>query len=389
MTVALGSHAASNIDINALASHLSGLQDYAATATFEVLLPTADDPVVYKIKLASTSNDGDSLAAASYFIDWTVDSNDKQAEGFSAYFPGNFYRYRDQRLQEYHIGDANGSSDFAPGGDTSKGVQNLAQFADLLPQYLGQTLKAMNSDSTYKYSVHGDTVISQQRVIAVDGVRSFGGVDALQYVYIFDRDMLPQRTELVSNPGQIGEQSITVSYSYADDEPLTVALSEEQLAERYTEAFQMYRESTFSLENLPGRRLPAFSAPSIIGERYIVTKNTTFSVPTVIAILDSDSDSTAETISVLREAAESLPTRIDILMAFVSNNAEKIKSLVGQTRPGEEVLMSARGLARECKISETPVILICDRNAIVKDLRSGFNNDIGDFVIKEMKLLND
>lgn len=389
MTVALGSQASKNININALTSHLSGLKDYASTATFEVLLPTSDDPVVYKVKLASSANEGDSLALADYLIDWKIVDSEKDAEGFYAYFSGNHYRYRDQRLQEYHINNADDTPSFAPGGDISKGVQNLAQFCDVLPQYVGQTLKNMHTDSTYKYTVHTDTVILQQRVMAIDGVRSFGGIDALEFIFIFDQDMLPVRTELISNPRQIGEQSITVTYDYDDEEPMIVAQDEQQLSERYPEIFRLYRESSFSLENLPGRRLPSFSAPATNGERYIHTKNSVFTSPTIVAILDADDESTATIISELRQAMANLPTHVDLIMAFVSNNVDKIRSLIGQPCPGELSLMSARGLARDCKINETPVILICDRNAVVKYLQSGFNNNIGDFVINKMKLINE
>lgn len=389
MTVALGSQASRNIDISTVASHLSGQHDYAATATFELLLPTSDNPVVYIIKLAATANDGDSLAPADYLIDWEIADSEKAAKGFTSYFSGNHYRYRDQRLQEYHINNADDAPGFAPGGDISKGVQNLAQFCDLLPQYIGSTFAAMQNDSTYKYKVHADTVISQQKVIAIDGVRSFGGVDALEYIYLFDRDFQPLKSELISNPGQIGEQSITVTYDYGDDEPLTVALSEQQLSDSYPEIFRLYRESTFSLDNLPGRRLPSFSAPTLNGDRYNHTKNTKFTVPTIIAVLDADAESTAATISELRKAISTLPSRVDLIMAFVTNNADKIESLAGQLLPGEQLLMSARGLARDCKISETPVIIICDRDAVVKDLQVGFNNEIGDFVIKKMELINE
>lgn len=386
MTVALGSQASKNIDLNAIASHLSEMQDYASSTTFEVLLPTSEFPVVYQIKLASSANNSDSLAIADYLIDWKLEKDGNHSEGFSAYFPGHHYRYRDQRLQEYHFNVANDAPTFAPGGDLSHGVQNQAQFCDLLPQYLGQTFAAMTTDSTYKYNVHPDTIISQQKVIAIEGVRSFGGVEALEYIYILDRDMLPLKSEFVSNPGQIGEQLITATYDYSDDNPLSTVQSEEELIELYPEVFEKFRESSFRLENLPGRRLPSFTAPTTTRERYAHSKDSKFAAPTVIAILDAEVGSTGATIRQLREAIENLPMQTDLIMAFVSNNVEKIESLVGELRPGEQLLMSARGLARDCGVTDTPVILICDRNAIVKDLHIGFNNDIGDFVIQKTAL---
>ena len=387
MTVALGSHASNNIDLNTLASHLAGMKDYASSATFEVLLPTSEFPVVYQIKLASTANEGDSLAAAEYLIDWKLEKDGNHSEGFSAYFPGHHYRYRDQRLQEYHYTTPNDAPTFAPGGDVSHGVQNQAQFCDLLPQYLGQTFASMMTDSTYKYTVHADTIISRQKVIAIDGVRSFGGIEALEYLYILDRDMLPLKTEFVSNPGQIGEQLITATYDYSNESTIGTVNSEEELIELYPEVFERFRESSFRLENLPGRRLPAFTAPTTTGERYAHTKDSKFAAPTVIAILDAEVGSTGASVRLLREAIDNMPMQVDLILAFVSNNVDRIEQLVGEIRAGEHLLMSARGLARDCGVTDTPVILICDKNAEVKDLHIGFNNDIGDFVIEKTALI--
>lgn len=385
-SIAFGSYAARNISLNDLASYLSGMQEYSSSATFEVLLPTSEFPVVYNIRMASSADEENNLAAADYLLEWTLSKDGNSSEGFSATLPGHHYRYRDHRLQEYHYNPD--SIVFAPGGDLSKGVQNQAQFCDLLPQYLGQTFASMTSDSTYKYIVHPDTVISGERLIAVEGVRSFQGVEALEFLYLLDRDFLPFKSEFVSNPGQVGEQLITVTYDYSDDMPLSVAQSEEDLIERYPEVFEKYRESSFRLDNLPGRRLPAFTAPTTTGERYELAKDGHFAVPTVVAILNSEVSSAGETVKALRDAVDSMPMQADLIFAFVNNNHDAIESTVGELRPGEHLLMSARGLARDCGVTDTPVIIICDRSATVKDLMIGFNNDITDFVIQKTALIS-
>lgn len=377
--VTLGANAARNIDLNTLASQLSEMSDFAGSATFDVLLPTSDEPVVYHMKMASTACHGDTLAPAAYLIDWRLDRAKTHSEGFSAYFDGNHYRYRDRRLQEYHVAEPDDAPSFAPGGDESRGVQNQAQFCDLLPQYLGRTLASMDTDSTYKYAFHADTVISGQRTMAVDGVRSFGGVDGLEFLYVFDSDLLPLKAEMVSNPGQIGEQVISVVYDYSDEETLTVATSEDELAERYPEAFGRYRERTFSLDNLPGRRLPDFTAPTLDSDRYVFTRDTELGAPTLIAILDADDPSAGAVIGLIRESAGK---SAGVIYAFVSNNISKVEPLVGEIRRGETALVNARGLARDCGVKETPVIIMCDSNGIVKDLHRGFNNELRDFVIK-------
>ncbi len=386
--IASGAQASQTDQLHDLAAELSAMTDFNSAATYEVLLPTSEFPVVYNINLASTAaSPSDSLAAADYLIEWSLEKDGNKSEGFSAYFPGNHYRYRDQRLQEYHADwDA---TPFLPGNDVSRGVQNQAQFCDLLPQYIGLTFQSMLSDTTYKYTVHPDTIISRRHVMAVDGVRSFQGIEALEFLYILDKDNLrPIRSEFVSNPGQIGEQLISASYDYnSSKKDFTVAKSEEELIARYPTIFEKFRESTFRLENMPGRRLPSFSAPTTTGERYTITKADQFAVPTVIAILDAEVGSTQQTIQLLRDAIDSLPMQADLIMAFINNKVDAIEALTSQIRPGEHILMSARGLARDCGVSVTPVILICDRSATVKDLHIGFNNDIGDFVIQSTALL--
>lgn len=385
-STAFGSLASTNIDLNTLASNLSELQEFATTANFEIYLPSSDQPVTYNIRIASSANEEDSLASADYLIEWSSSNNGETANGFSAYFPGHLYRFRDQRLQEYIYEDD--PVVFAPGGDINNGIQNQTQFCDLLPQYVGKAFKAMMSDTTYKYNVYPDTIISGQRVVAVNGVRSFQGIEALRFLYIFDRDLFPVKTELINNPEQFGEQTLTVSYDYGDDDPLFVAQSEDDLKALYPEAFEKYRESSFSLDNLPGRKLPAFTAPTTTGERYILTKHGQFAAPTIVAILSSEVESTAKTIKELRRAIDGLPGKTDLIMAFINNDLDGIEEAAGELRPGEHLLMSAKGLARDCGVTATPVIIICDRSAIVKDLLIGNNNDIADFVIKKTSLID-
>ena len=369
------------LDFEELADRLANYSDYNATAKYEVLLPTSQYPVVYDVVLISDKNCvSDSLAPATYLIEWSLAKDGNTSEGFSAYFDGNHYRYRDQRLQEFHA--ERDAIAFNPTGRLSDGVQNQAQFCDLLPQYIGQTFANMKVDSTYKYTFHPDTVIDGRKCVAVDGTRSFKGIEALEFVYVFDRETLePVMSEFDSNPGQISEQIITATYGVNKDARKTAG-SEDELIALYPEVFEKYRESSFRLENMTGRRLPAFSVPSVGGERYTHSKDSKFDVPTVIALLDAETGMVAEIVESLREAIDALPMRAELILAFTNNKVELIESAVGEVRQGEHLLMSARGLARDLGVTATPVILICDRSATVKDLAIGYNNDIADFVIQ-------
>lgn len=361
-TVAIGAYAVRNIDVNVLMSRLAEAQEFSAKVEYKVLLPSADDPICYSIKMASSVNDDDSLAAADYLLEWSLAKESGVQDGFTAYFAGNYYRYRDKLLREYHYD--NEPEVFAPCGDASSGMQNQAQFCNLLPQYIALTLKSMAIDSTYRCAIHTDTLIAQHRVIAVDGVRSYRGEEAQRFVYVFDRDLMPVSIELINNPGQTSEQLITAIYDYGD-ESLPVITSEEMLAERYPEAFAKFRESAFTFENLPGRRLPAFSSPTPTGERYTFSKNSRLARPTVIVILDSDDDGASQLIAELRKKIDTMDEKSDLILAFINNNADAIENTAGRLRPGEHILMSARGLARDCGVKTTPVIIECDMDGTV------------------------
>lgn len=370
-------------DVQSLGRALADMGDYSGDCRYEVLLPTSRRPVVYEIGMFSRAAAGDTLAPAEYVIDWAVDKDGNSSRGFSAYAGGNHYRFRGDRLQEYHYADD--PVPFAPRGSVDGGVQNNAQFADLLPQYIGRRLEDMAADSTYRYEYHPYKTVNGRRCIVVDGVRSFGGVDAIEFVYAFDRETLrPVSADFEANPGQIGEQTITATYTY----PATRirpfgAITENALIEAYADAFGNFRESDFRLDNMPGRKLPEFSAPTVTGERYTHHKDDSFASPVIIAVLDSETDSAGATVDALRRAAETMPMQTELILAFISNDIDAIEALTGPCREGEHILMSARGLARDCGVTATPVVIICDRDATVKEIVNGFNNDLSDVVIQK------
>ncbi len=366
------------------AMRLYDIHDYAASVTYEVLLPSADEPVTYRLKVASTPNATDTIGHGNYLIEWSLDHDGKKSEGFTAYFDGNFFRYKDYRLQEYHA--AEDMEPFAPGGDIAKGIQQQTQFADVLPPHMTMALGEMLNDSSYTVTVTPDEA---KQLIIIDGVRTINGSEAMRAQYQFDRDLLPVKYEITTNPGGMGEHVVTAVYDYSDDDMLSAPDSEAELAERYSEIFNKYRERDFTIDNLPGRPLPAFSATTPTRERYRHTKNSGFAAPTVIALLDSGNEKTADIISQLRAGVDSAATRTDLIMAFGGNDAEEIEKVSDSLRPGEFVLMSARGLIRDCGATVLPVVMVCDRDGIVKDLIIGDNNAIADFVIKETADLAD
>lgn len=343
--------------------------------------------MVYDVELYSTPAPGDTLSPCNYLIEWTMPTSSGVAGGFSAYFDGHHYRYRGDRLQEYHLTwDA---VPFSPklAGSSGPGVQRAAQFADLLPDFLAEKLADMQQDSTYRYKVTPDTKVDGVNSRVVTGVRQIGGLDALEYTYVFDSESgMPRSIDLDNNPGSISEQIVTVTYTPLPAEDFT--LDEQALIERYPEVFEKYRESNFSIENLPGNPLPEFSSPTLTGERYTHHRTDKFRVPTIVALLDTGVGDAAGVVRNVRAAVERLPFDAEVIWAFVSNKAEDIEEAVGpEGRIGEYVLMGARALARDSGAATLPVIILAGSDGRVADVVIGDNKDLTSVVIQKMALM--
>lgn len=377
-------------DITPVVRQLHTVSGFKAKAAFEVLPPSASEPIIYSIDLASASTPTDTLAPCSYLIQWEMPIEDGQSSGFAAYFSGHHYRYSGDRVQEYHIDwDA---APFMPRGFAADGVQRTAMFADLLPQMLADKLSAMQTDSTYRFTYTPDSISDGKRVSVIEGTQNVGGFDGMEYTYLFDRPTgLPLRIDYEYNPGSISEQSVSVRYSYPDTISVNTPLhlSDSILVQMYPEVFEKYRSSNFHIENLVGSPLPGFSAPTITGERYTHHRGDPMRVPTIVALLDTSAGDPAEVAAQLRSAAASLPFDTDIIWAFVDNNISDIEAVIGtQTRMGEHSLAGARTLARDTGATALPVIILTDSVGTVTDVILGFNKSLSTDVIQKMALAN-
>jgi len=365
-----------------LASRLMHTGSYAGSARYEVLLQQLPDPVAYSVSLESRATNNDSLSACDYIISWKLPTPSGQSEGFSAYFDGHHFRFRDTRMQEYHYEWE--PEPFAPSGHPERGVQNQAQFAELLPQNLGKHIRDMLADSTYVFNFHPDTVFAGQAAVVIDGIRRSDGYDWAEYVYVFDgQTYMPLRIELENNPGQIGEQSIIVDYK-TEPHHAECVFSIEELAGWQPDAFGRYRESTFSLATLPGQPLPRITCPTTTGERYHHERGEGFAAPTIIVFLDAAEGSTAKVIDEVRSAVDILPRQTDVIWAFLNNRTEDIDPVLTHPRPGEHILQSAHGAARDCGIGAvTPVLIFAGTRGIVTDYILGYNKDLPQIVIQK------
>ena len=127
---------ASGPSLNNVIDRLAAGGDRSANVRYEVLLPSAADPVAYDIELHYITAPNATLSPCDYLIDWTLPRGEKTSRGFNAYFDGNHFRYRDTKLQEYHSAD-----DSMPFLTGRGGVQRQAQFADLLPPLMAEQLR--------------------------------------------------------------------------------------------------------------------------------------------------------------------------------------------------------------------------------------------------------
>lgn len=390
-------------DMDQCVEKLAAMNNFTADARYAVTLPSAEDDVIYNVRLISDAA-RDTLSEAVYLVDWRIDDENKESEGFSSYMPGHHYRYRDHKLQEYHF-----EWDSIPFLTAGGGVQRNDRFVDLLPQMLAAQVRKMQADSLFQLRFSADTVVSGKHVAAIDGIQRVKGYDGRYFQLLMDRGTArPIRLYNEYNPGQISEQSVTVEYIYPDadskagkdlrdtakklDEvalPVTLPQSEEDLMAIYPEVFEKYRSSNYRTENLPGMFMPEFSLPTITGERYTHHKGEPFQYPTVIALLDPGVSTNSQTVSALRKAVDTMPGQTTLLMVFTGSNIDSIEEITGPAREEEAILMSGRSLARDCGISDFPVIIVAGRNGKITDVNLGFNQNLTENVIQAVSLAAD
>lgn len=357
---------------------------FVDSCRYEVLLPNLEDPIVYRVSLTSQATPADTLAPCSFMIRWSLDTPSGVNTGFSAYFDGNHFRFSNRRLQEYHASDDDTS--FSPSGVTANGVQRRVQFADLLPQFIGERFEEMAADSAYNLRI-ANAVVGGKNVIKVEGVHRLAGCDAQEFEYILDEDTyMPVMVELDNNPGQLGEQVVTVHYmasSYLG--PCNINM--ESLVALEPEAFEKYRTDTYSLEQLVGEPLPLMAVQTVDGGRYIHHRNEALEAPTVLVFCDTETTTTPQVIGQVRAAMQSVPGYTETVWMFADRRAEDVMSLLGDVLPGETAAINAGSAIRDLGVgSLLPVIVFVNRAGRLTDFIRGYNNDLSSIVIQKASL---
>jgi len=371
--------------VSRVADRLDSFEAFSADVRYEVSLAMSDDEVVYNLQVASQAAPADTLLGVDYLIDWQLPRSGDVSTGFAAYFDGHCYRFRDHRLQEYHF-----DWDSIPFRTSDGGVQATGQFVELIPLLMARQLRAMLADDSFMltYSPHG--VFNGREVDVVEATQTVGGYVGRTFRLCIDPSTgLPLQTYNEYNPGSISEQSVRVTFTYpADNSALRAVSAEESLVALYPAVFEKCRESNYRIENIRGFPVPAFSLPTLTGERYTRQRNASFRAPTVIAIIDASTGVAAPTVEALRKARRSMPREVDLIFAFTGSNIDSIEEVLGPVEPGEADLMSARAFARDCGTTVYPTIMIVDTRGIVADVKLGFNNSLASDVIQSLALID-
>ena len=371
----------SNIrSVEQLAARLDTVGDFQPKVKYAVSLPQADDDIVYTISLHSQPAAGDRLSPVDYLIKWSLPTPETVSEGFLSYFKGNHYRYRDNRLQEYHF-----DWDSIPFLSGTGGVQRNGQFVELLPQMLAADLRKMAADTTFVLRFVPDTVVSGQKAAVVKGVQRVRGYDSRYFTLVADKATgLPLQIFNEYNPGAISEQAVSVTYDYPSGQAESLPVTEQALIAMYPEVFEKFRQSNYRIENMPGLPVPQFSLPTSTGERYTHARGEGFRAPVVIAVLDPAVGSTRQTVAALRKASASVPMENLLVFAMLSSHIDTVEDVVGPLRDNETLLLSASSLARDCGINECPVMIVAGRDGKITETIIGFNPNLAESVIQAL-----
>lgn len=383
----LGTRASANSNLDQLVAGLEGIKSYKSKATFEVLIPQSSEPIVYELSLTANDNVNDNLSPCDYIVEWTINGGKSDSSGFSAYHNGNHYRYRDNKLLEYHM-----EWDSIPfrSDNIGQGVQNQALFVKYLPANLAEHIKRISNDTTYYISTGLINVSKAHSAIVVKGTHTIADVVCEEFEYVFDRKTaLPIRIHIESNPASISEQTIDVKYSESTTD-VDVPITDEALMESYPIVFEKYRQCNYHIKNLIGEILPEFSAQTIGGSHYSFKKGDTLNSPTMFAVLDTKSEYSKRIISNIRLAYQNMPFESKIVWIFSENNKCDILKTIDKQLNNEEIYINSHSFIQKCGITSTPTTILANRNGKIIDVIIGFSKDLPSIITQNLSMaIND
>lgn len=356
--------------------------NYDCELSYTVSLPMKDDDIKYSAKIWSIEMPNDTLAGCNYLIEYKHQMDTMSS--FTSYFDRNYYKFENEKLQEYHW-----DWDSIPFKGTGKimGIQKTGLFAPFMPTEIMHKMSVLEKDPNNKLKLYSDTLINGIKVNAVKLKEIIKGNVAKDIFYYADvATGRPLYYESMNNPGSIGEQLVTIRYNYnAELTPIKV-YNEEMLRDRYPIAFSRFRESNFSIENLPGRKLPMFSLPSTTSERY--TWDGGFKNNAIIVFLEVGNGLNKDLIAAVRDAVKNSVVPLDVLWIYNNKNIDAITEEMPDTREDEFALIGGKSFATDCGVTGFPTLIFVDKKGIVKDVQLGFNKDMKNVVIQKIALMN-
>ena len=366
------------ITLTDIAARLDSIPPVTGHATYSVYLPSSPDPVVHDINILSIPTDSDSLSRANYLLDWTLETPSGKSRAFTAYHNGNYYRYHNNRLAEYHLPEDE------PSMTSDNPVHLSGQFIELIPRILARRLQDMATDSTYKYKI-----TSNDNSFSINGVHRLHGYDGMEYDYTFDTNTwLPTAIDIVYNPTSIAEQTISAHITW-DTSVSVPSISEDMLMTRFPDIFARYRTSNFRVNNLIGQPVPTFTAVTPTRERYHHVHNENFRAPTILAFLDTDAGDPRATVRDIRAAVGSLALTADVLYIFDSDDSDAVEDIVGPILPGETILFRATSTRRDLGVTDSPTLIFCSPKAgRISDIQIGYNKNMPSIVTQKTTSAN-
>lgn len=321
----------------------------SAHVRYEVLMPSAADPVVYDVNL-STAAPTDTLAPCKYLIRWELPRNGRVSSGFAWYDSGRHVRYRDTRLQEYTFAENPGT--FSASGGA---VQDKAQFVELLPQYLGRQLGEMAQDSTYTLAYDATNYV-------LHAVRAVNGYDVSDASYTFDAQTgLPRQIDIIYNPASISEQTVTAYYEWDAE-----GVCPENPENVFPEVFSNFRTSNFRAESLRGNYMPSFTARKADNDHLTHTRGQGLGTTTVFLFMAAATEGNDGLVQEVSAALAGVPASVKVYTvmrdgATVSTPFEPLRNT------GRMVL--------DCGIAAWPTVIVAGADGVVREVFIGRSQD--------------
>lgn len=324
---------------------VSGFWD--ANVLYEIWLPNRDEPVSFQASLLQQPNDLDSMSPCNYLIVWEKnDRNNDEEINFTSYFDGNFYRFKDDKLDHFTL--VSDSVQF------ESGIFWNEMFVNLLPTYIGEFFNSLSSDSAFCYSV----ITRDDGSIDVNGKETRRGWNMKHFSYSLSSDGFPLSSEITLNPDNTNEQIVSTKYFYPSTlKTDTIPLSESRLADLFPEQFNKFSSDKLDISGMIGRPMPSFSLPLIPDGRISHQRGQHFSTEGAVFIFMENLD-----FSLIKELKAKVSEVDNIIFVLTDSRPDNIED--GNNR--EIIAYRGGQLSKRCGINVFPTIIFCSETGIIE-----------------------